>query len=80
MREQFITILNETADEYNQKSEALNQEAKQKIIDAGGTVRTLTDEQRQQWVDTMRPVWDKFADDIGQDLIDAAVAAGKSHS
>ncbi|ORE94143.1 TRAP dicarboxylate transporter subunit DctP [Stappia sp. 22II-S9-Z10] len=80
VREQFITILNETADEYNQKSEALNQEAKQKIIDAGGTVRTLTDEQRQQWVDTMRPVWDKFADDIGQDLIDAAVAAGKSHS
>jgi len=25
----------------------------------------------------MKPVWAKFADDIGQDVIDAAVAAGK---
>ncbi|RAI01532.1 C4-dicarboxylate ABC transporter [Acuticoccus sediminis] len=79
-REQFITILNETTDEYNQRSTELNEQAKQKIIDAGGVVRTLTDEQRQQWVDAMKPVWDQFSDKIGQDLIDAAVAAGQSNS
>ena len=79
-REQFLTIFNETLDEFNARSNELNEEAKQKIIDAGGVVRTLTAEQRQKWVDVMKPVWDQFSDEIGQDLIDAAVAAGQSNS
>ena len=28
----------------------------------------------QAWVDAMKPVWDQFADDVGQDNIDAAQA------
>ena len=49
--------------------------AKQSIIAAGGVVRTLTPEQRQAWVDAMKPVWKKFEDDIGADLMDAALHA-----
>ncbi|WP_332461191.1 DctP family TRAP transporter solute-binding subunit [Acuticoccus mangrovi] len=74
-REQFLSIFKAVSDEYNAKSAQLNEEAKQAIIDAGGTIRTLTPEQRQQWVDAMKPVWAEFEDEIGKDLIDAAVAA-----
>ncbi|OLO12070.1 C4-dicarboxylate ABC transporter [Chromohalobacter japonicus] len=55
-----------------------NQEAKQAIIDSGKSeIIKLTPEQRQQWVDAMKPVWNQFADEIGQDVIDAAQAANK---
>ncbi|HET8790723.1 MAG TPA: TRAP transporter substrate-binding protein [Modicisalibacter sp.] len=55
-----------------------NQQAKQAIIDSGQSeIITLTPEQRQQWVEAMKPVWDQFADEIGQDVIDAAVAANE---
>ncbi|MBZ8132871.1 DctP family TRAP transporter solute-binding subunit [Afifella sp. IM 167] len=78
VREQFLSIFKEVSDEYNARAEEINEEAKQKIITAGGTVRELTPEQRQAWVDAMKPVWDQFRDDVGQDVIDAAVAAGNS--
>jgi len=35
-------------------------------------IRELTAEQRQQWVDVMKPVWEKFAEEVGQENIDAA--------
>ena len=38
------------------------------------TVRELTPEQRQEWVDTMKPVWEEFVKDVGQANIDAAQA------
>jgi C4-dicarboxylate-binding protein DctP len=34
----------------------------------------LTSAERQAWVDIMKPVWSQFADDVGQDMIDAAQA------
>ncbi|PID64736.1 MAG: C4-dicarboxylate ABC transporter [Gammaproteobacteria bacterium] len=47
---------------------------KQKIIDSGvSKVHTITDEQRQQWVEAMKPVWKKFEGDVGADVIEAAV-------
>ena len=79
-REQFMSIFNEVLAEYNAKSDQLNEEAKQAIIAAGGTVRTLDDAQRQAWIDAMKPVWGQFQDEIGQDLIDAAVAANAGSS
>jgi len=33
---------------------------------------TLSDIERMQWKDTMRPVWEEFTDEIGKELIDAA--------
>ncbi|MBZ9558323.1 MULTISPECIES: TRAP transporter substrate-binding protein [Modicisalibacter] len=56
-----------------------NQDAKQAIIDSGKSeIIELTPEQRQQWVDAMKPVWSQFSDEIGQDVIDAAQAANEN--
>lgn len=78
VRDQFLTILAEVTEARNSESTAVNAAARQSIIDAGGTVRELTPEQRQAWVDVMKPVWDQFADDVGQDTIDAAQAINNS--
>ena len=49
---------------------------KQAIIDSGRSeVVTITDAERQQWVDAMKPVWKQFEDQIGADLIEAAAAS-----
>ncbi len=72
VRSQFLTIVSEVTETRNKESTAVNNDAKKAIIDAGGKVVTLTGEQRQAWVDVMKPVWAKFADDVGQDNIDAA--------
>lgn len=79
-REQFLSIYNDVMAEMNAKANQLNDEAKEKIIAAGGVIRTLNDEQRQQWIDAMKPVWGQFEDEIGKDLIDAAVRANNAGS
>lgn len=38
---------------------------------------TLTDAERNQWVESMKPVWKQFEGTIGKELIDAAVAANQ---
>jgi C4-dicarboxylate-binding protein DctP len=37
----------------------------------------LTGEERAGWQQAMRPVWEKFSDNIGADLISAAEASSK---
>ena len=79
VRTQFSQILAEVTEARNAESTAVNESAKQLILKAGGTVRTLTPEQRAQWVATMKPVWKKFEDEIGADVIEAAVAANATN-
>ncbi len=74
VRDQFLTIMSEVTETRNKEAFSVNEAAKQSIIDAGGTIRELTPEQRTAWVDAMKPVWDQFAGDVGQDKIDAAQA------
>ena len=79
-REQFLTIVGEVTAEGNAKvadTEAMN---RQRIVDSGEVIHVLTPEQRAAWIAVMKPVWEKFNGDIGQDLIDAAVAANDSKS
>ncbi|MBT1445033.1 TRAP transporter substrate-binding protein [Shewanella sp. JM162201] len=53
-------------------------EDRQLILDSKRvTLVSLTPEQRQAWVDAMRPVWSQFEEKIGKDLIDAALSANK---
>ncbi|UWR03182.1 TRAP transporter substrate-binding protein [Ruegeria conchae] len=73
VREQFLTILNEVTAMRNSESYEVNQKNRQAILDAGGNIRTLSDEERQAWVTAMQPVWEQFSGDIGQDSLDAAV-------
>ncbi|MCY4185821.1 MAG: DctP family TRAP transporter solute-binding subunit [Rhodobacteraceae bacterium] len=72
VRNQLARILREVTEQRNGEAFAVNENAKQAIIDAGHTVRTLTDEQRQAWVDAMLSVWEQFEDDVGVDNIAAA--------
>ncbi len=77
VRDQFLSIVDEVTKEANSavaEKEAMN---RQNILNAGGVIRELTPEQRQQWVDVMKPVWAKFEADIGKDMIEAAVAANE---
>jgi len=76
VRDQMMTILEEVTAERNAAVGQIDLDARQAVLDAGGVIRELTPEQRQAWVDAMKPVWAKFADGIGQDVIDAAVAVG----
>jgi len=73
VREQFLTILGEVTETRNAESYAVNQRNKDLIIEAGGTVRTLSDEQRAKWVEAMKPVWNRFMEDVGEDNLNAAV-------
>ena len=77
VRDQFSKILREVTALRNGESTNVNNANKENIVKAGGTVRTLTAAQRQEWVDAMKPVWKKFEKDIGQDLMDAALKANK---
>ncbi|PWV97157.1 C4-dicarboxylate-binding protein DctP [Hoeflea marina] len=74
-RDQFMKIVDEVTMEANASVAATETKNRQNIIDAGGKIVELTPEQRQAWVNAMKPVWSKFEADIGQDLIDAAVAS-----
>jgi C4-dicarboxylate-binding protein DctP len=74
VRDQFLTILSEVTDARNKESTAVNAEARQAILDAGGVVRELSAEQRAAWVTAMKPVWEQFKGDVGQEKIDAAQA------
>ena len=79
VRTELKAILDEVTAEKNADSEKINQAAKQKVIEAGSVVRVLTAEQRAAWKKAMEPVWAKFSGDIGQDLIDAAIASNKTN-
>lgn len=49
---------------------------KQLIVDSKrSTIVSLSNAERQQWINVMQPVWKKFEKQIGKDLIDAAVAS-----
>jgi len=77
VRGKLEQIFAEVTAESNTRSNELNQQAREQIAAAGVEIRELTPEQRQMWVDVMRPVWDEFADQIGQDNIDAAMASNQ---
>ena len=63
----------------NDQALLLANEQRQLILDSGrSTFVTLTDDERAKWVEAMKPVWKKFEDQIGKDLIDAAVASNVS--
>ncbi|SDX07749.1 C4-dicarboxylate-binding protein DctP [Albimonas donghaensis] len=79
VRDQLSTILREVTETRNSESFKVNEEAKQAIIDAGGEVRQLTAEQRQAWVDVMKPVWGQFEGDVGAENIAAAQEINAKH-
>jgi len=57
----------------NKMAEDFNMADRQKIIDSKRSeIITLSDAERSQWVEAMKPVWEEFEKEIGKDMIDAA--------
>lgn len=74
-RTQLGQIISEVTGTRNAASTAVNEQNKQAILDAGGTVRTLDADQRAAWVEALKPVWEKFEGDVPADLVQAAQEA-----
>ncbi len=79
VRTQLGTIVEEVTTTRNAAVGEVDAEARQAILDAGSNIVELTDEQRDVWLTAMKPVWEQFADDIGQENIDAAQAINAKH-
>ncbi|SDY52095.1 TRAP transporter substrate-binding protein [Pseudomonas sp. NFACC08-1] len=79
IRSELDKIVVESTAYANQEAERFNQQDKQHVLDAKTTeVITLTPEQRNAWREKMKPVWAKFEQEIGPDLIKAAQASNKA--
>lgn len=74
-RDQLMKIADEVTQQANEEVKAKEATNRQNILDAGGEINVLTPEQRQKWVDAMKPVWKKFEGEIGADLIKSADGA-----
>jgi len=72
VRSQLSTILEEVTTTRNAESTQVNMDARQAVLDAGGVVRELSDEQRAAWVESLKPVWEQFSGDVGEEMISAA--------
>ncbi|SUB02670.1 C4-dicarboxylate-binding periplasmic protein precursor [Pannonibacter phragmitetus] len=79
VREQFLTITAEVTAASNSLVAGEEAKNRQRILDSGAVIRELTPEQRQAWVEAMKPVWGQFEADIGLDLISAALAANATN-
>jgi C4-dicarboxylate-binding protein DctP len=75
IRKELKAALDEAIAYGNEVSAQKAEADKQKIIDSGRSeIIQLTDEQRAKWVGAMKPVWDEFKAEIGEEYVDAAAA------
>ncbi|MGP0175006.1 TRAP transporter substrate-binding protein [Pseudomonas sp. NCHU5208] len=73
VRSELEKVMAEVSVAVNKQADELNRSAKQDIAKAGTTeIIGLTPQQRAEWREAMRPVWKKFEQDIGAELIQAA--------
>ena len=79
IRTQLGTIMDEVTTSRNAAIAEVDNNNRQAILDAGGVIRELTPEQRQAWVDAMKPVWSKFEANVGADNIAAAQEINAQH-
>jgi len=79
VRSELEVIVAEVSAWANDQSANINLEGKEKIVASGQSeVVNLSVEERLGWQQAMRPVWEKFSDNIGADLIKAAEASSRS--
>ena len=76
VRAKLTVAMNQAIEHGNKVAIEQDTADRQRILDSGKTeIITLTDAERQQWVDAMKPVWNMFIDEIGADLVNAALEA-----
>lgn len=78
IRSELESIIDDVSTWANARSAEINQDGLEKIIASGNTeIVKLTDEELTGWQNTMRPVWQKFEENIGAELIQAAQNAAQ---
>ncbi|AUG52427.1 TRAP transporter substrate-binding protein [Thalassospira marina] len=78
IRDGLTQAMQEATEYGNGLSAELTAEQRKEVLDSGETeLVELSDAQFKDWQTAMKPVWNQFADQIGQDLIDAAAACNK---
>jgi C4-dicarboxylate-binding protein DctP len=76
IRPQVKSCLDEAIDYGNKVSREKAINDKKRIAESGRTtIIQLTPEQRQQWVEAMKPVWEEFEDDVSSENLQAAIKA-----
>ena len=76
-RDQLFQILWAVSQERRPLVAEMQRDHRNRILSAGGRVDELTDAERMQWVDALRPSWERGASVVGEKLLAAAlVAAG----
>lgn len=61
----------------NERAQLLAERNKALLQRAGETIHRLSPQQREAWVSAMRPVWSKFAKEIGANYIEAAQVSNR---
>lgn len=73
VRTELKAIVQEAITYGNKVAAEKDLEDRQKILDSNRTeIIMLSDAERSQWVEAMKPVWEQFEKEIGKDMIDAA--------
>ena len=74
IRDELESIIQEVTLYVNAVAGELNEQARKNIENSGrARILTLTEAQREQWKQAMRPVWKEFEDEIGAEIIEDAV-------
>ncbi len=73
IRPELDKIIHEAIAYGNKIAAEKDLEDRQNIIDSKRSeIIMLSDAERSQWVEAMKPVWQQFEGEIGKDMIDAA--------
>lgn len=77
IRGELTEILDEVTADVNQQANDLNMRDKANIIAEGTEIITLTPQEKEEWRKAMQPVWKKYEDVIGANLIQAAIESNQ---
>jgi C4-dicarboxylate-binding protein DctP len=77
IRTELEKILAEVSVEVRRIAQEKAQSSRQAIVAEGAQVLELGPAEREAWINTLKPVWQQFEAEIGKEVIDAAVAAGR---
>lgn len=72
VRIQLETIIDEVSLAVNQEAEAINARDRQRLVNAGNQIISLSSEQRSAWRSAMQPLWQQYEAQIGSDVLRAA--------
>lgn len=80
IRSTMEEILAEVSKKVNHLAVEKAREGRETVRTSSSHVLSLTSEQRAAWREALQPVWKEFENQIGRDVIEAAIAAGEQNT